>query len=74
MTKYYDASQEFKPFANRGAGGQLLQEPTFKGHPNKQNYRKWAGKANASLHRPNRRIRVCVHSGSPYLGYSHVKV
>lgn len=74
MNKYYDASQEFKPFPNRGLGGQLIQEPSYKGHPNKQHYRRSAGKPNASTHRPNRRIRVCDRSGSPYLGYSYVKV
>jgi hypothetical protein len=62
MKSNYDASQEFKPFANRGAGGQLIQEPTYKGHPNKKGYRKSAGKANTSRHAPNHRVRVSVNS------------
>lgn len=74
MNKYYDATKEFARWANRAVGGGLIQEPAFKGHPNKQHYRRSAGKPNASTHRPNRRIRVCDRSGSPYLGYSYVKV
>lgn len=73
MNKYYDASAEFKPFPNRGLGGQLLQEVAFKGHPNKQGYRRSAGKPNASTHRPNRRIRV-TERGDIRMGYSYVKV
>ena len=69
----YDASQEFKPFANRGLGGALIEERKYTGHPNKKGYRRWAGKANKSTHSPNRRIRLCVASGHPYLGYSYVK-
>lgn len=73
MKSNYDASQEFKPFANRGAGGALLAEVAFKGHPNKKHYRKNAGKPNTSTHAPNRRVRVCKVSGSPYMGYTYEK-
>lgn len=73
MNTRYDASKEFTPFANRGKGGALLEEPTFKGHPNKKNFRRRAGKPNASTHSPNRRVRVCTVSGSPYMGYHYEK-
>lgn len=72
MTKIYDASQEFKPFANRGLGGALLEERKYNGHPNKAGYRAWAGKPNQSTHRPNRRIRV-TEKGDIRLGYTWVK-
>jgi hypothetical protein len=63
MNKNYDASKEFKPFANRGLGGALINEPTFKGHPNKNAYRRHAGKPNTSRHAPNHL----------YLGYHWVR-
>ena len=72
MTTPYDATQEFKPFANRGQGGALLEEPTFKGHPNKKSYRRNAGKPNTSRHAPNHRVRVTVN-GDIRQGYSYVK-
>lgn len=68
----YDASKEFKPFANRGLGGQLIEEPKYPGHPNKKNYRRHAGKPNQSTHYPNRRIRVCER-GDIRQGYTYVK-
>lgn len=70
MNKVYDASKEFKPFPNRGLGGQLIEEPSYKGHPNKQGYRRSAGKPNTSRHAPNRRIRVTVN-GDIRQGYSY---
>lgn len=73
MKQYYDASKEFTPFANRGKGGALLEEPAYKGHPNKKNYRKATGKPNPSQHRPNRRIRVSER-GDIRNGYTWVKV
>ena len=73
MTTYYDASKEFTPFVNRGKGGVLLEEPTFKGHPNKKHYRKNSGKPNTSTHSPNRRIRVTVNNDIRQ-GYTYVKV
>lgn len=73
MAQAYDASKEFTPFANRGQGGQLIEEPKFNGHPNKHNFRKSAGKANTSKHAPNRRIRVVVN-GDIRQGYTYVKV
>lgn len=69
MTKIYDASQEFKPFANRGLGGALLEERKYNGHPNKKG---WPRK-NTSRHAPNSRIRVSEH-GDIRNGYTWVKV
>lgn len=71
MNKAYDATQEFKPFPNRGLGGQLIDDVKFPGHPNKRGYRRSAGKPNTSRHAPNRRVRVCKVSGSPYMGYTY---
>lgn len=73
MNKYYDASQEFKPFANRGAGGALIEEPAYKGHPNKANYRRKAGKPNTSRHAPNHRERVLEKGAQPFLGYYYIR-
>jgi len=73
MNKIYDASKEFKPFANRGRGGQLIEEPTFKGHPNKKHFRRATGKPNTSRHAPNRRIRVTVNNDIRQ-GYTYQKV
>lgn len=73
MNKQYDASQEFKPFANRGKGGALSEALAYIQHPNKRNFRKSAGKPNPSTHSPNRRIRVSVN-GDIRQGYSWVKV
>lgn len=74
MNKVYDASKEFKPFANRGQGGALINEPTFKGHPNKKMYRRHAGKPNTSRHAPNHRFLVpTVGSHQLYLGYHWVR-
>lgn len=73
MNKIYDASKEFAPFANRGKGGALLEEPSFKGHPNKKNFRRNAGRPNTSTHRPNHRIRVS-EKGDIRNGYTWVKI
>jgi hypothetical protein len=74
MTKAYDATKEFTPFANRSAGGAITNEPTYKGHPNKKGYRKSAGKPNTSRHAPNHRVLVPnVGSHQLYLGYHWVR-
>lgn len=73
MNKAYDATQEFKPFPNRGLGGQLIEDVKFPGHPNKRGYRRSAGKANTSRHAPNRRIRVTVN-GDIRQGYKYERV
>lgn len=74
MKTNYDASQEFKPFANRTAGGAIKDEPSFKGHPNKKSYRRHAGKPNTSRHAPNHRYLVpAVGSHQLYLGYHWVR-
>lgn len=73
MNKYYDASSELKPFANRGPGGQLLEEPAYKGHPNKKGYRRSAGKPNTSRHAPNHRNRVCDVGSDIRSGYHWVR-
>lgn len=73
MNKPYDATQEFKPFSNRGKGGALVEALTYTNHPNKDGYRKWAGKPNKSQHRPNRRVRASI-GGDIRNGYVWNKV
>ncbi len=71
MTKAYDASKEFKPFANRGKGGSLVED-AFSKHP-----RTRTGKRASSLGKPrgtpNVRVRVLVGNDIRN-GYSYLKV
>lgn len=69
MNKPYDATQEFKPFPNRGQGGALVEALAYTKHPNKKG---WPSK-NTSKHAPNRRIRSSI-GGDIRNGYVWNKV
>lgn len=69
MNKYYDASQEFKPFPNRTVGGALKEDLTYikdRRPKRAKKAKRWEG--------PNTRVRVCKSSGHPYLGYHYVRL
>lgn len=64
MTKPYDATKEFRPFANRKAGGQLIDDaPSF--HPHKKGYPLPRGQNKSHNDGPNVRTREYTAAKGP---------
>ena len=64
MAKTYDATQEFKPFANRKAGGQLIEDARVF-HPNKKGYPLARGNNKSHNDGPNVRTREYTSAKGP---------